>query len=127
MSVSNGCATQGKRRNPETGKQEKDHTRLVYNKRVTISNIPESAQGYVVNGRSPLDWMIDRYQVKTDKATGIKNDPNEYSDDPRYILDLACRLVTVSMRTNEIVAQLPPLKEIEKPKNWPVAWSTELA
>lgn len=117
----------GKRRNPETGKQEKDHTRLVYNKRVTISNIPESAQGYVVNGRSPLDWMIDRYQVKTDKATGIKNDPNEYSDDPRYILDLACRLVTVSMRTNEIVAQLPPLKEIEKPKNWPVAWSTELA
>ncbi|MGN8689381.1 type ISP restriction/modification enzyme [Atopobiaceae bacterium HCP3S3_F7] len=117
----------GKRRDPETGKQEKDHTRLVYNKRVTISNIPESAQGYVVNGRSPLDWMIDRYQVKTDKATGIKNDPNEYSDDPRYILDLACRLVTVSMRTNEIVAQLPPLKEIEKPKNWPVAWSTELS
>lgn len=117
----------GKRRNPETGKQEKDHTRLVYNRQVTISNIPESAQGYVVNGRSPLDWMIDRYQVKTDKATGIKNDPNEYSDDPRYILDLACRLVTVSMRTNEIVAQLPPLKEIDKPKNWPVAWSTELS
>lgn len=115
----------GKRRDPETGKMEKDHTRLVYNRRVTISNIPESAQDYVVNGRSPLDWMIDRYQVKTDKATGITNDPNEYSDDPRYILDLACRLVTVSMRTNEIVAQLPPLKEIARPASWPTAWEVE--
>lgn len=115
----------GKRRDPETGKMVKDHTRLVYNKLVAISNIPESAQDYVVNGRSPLDWMIDRYQVKTDKATGITNDPNEYSDDPRYILDLACRLVTVSMRTNEIVAELPPLKEIARPASWPTAWEVE--
>ncbi|MGI6033129.1 MAG: type ISP restriction/modification enzyme [Coriobacteriales bacterium] len=115
-----------KKRNPETGKMEKDFTKLVYNKQVTISNIPESAQEYVVNGRSPLDWMIDRYQVKTDKNTGIVNDPNEYSDDPRYILDLIGRLVTVSMRTNEIVAALPPLREIEKPASWPEAWSTDL-
>ena len=113
----------GRRRNPETGKVEKDFTRLVYNSRVTVSNIPESAQGYVVNGHSPLDWMVDRYQVKTDKATGIVNDPNEYSEDPRYILDLICRLVMVSMKTNDIVAQLPPLREIARPAGWPAAWS----
>ena len=112
----------GKRRNPETGKLEKDHTTLIYNKRVSIRGIPEGAQDYVVNGRSPLDWMVDRYQVKTDKATGIVNDPNEYSDDPRYILDLACRLVTVSMRTSEIVASLPPIREVAKPASWPAAW-----
>lgn len=69
----------GRRRDPETGKTEKDFTRLVYNSRVTVSNIPESAQGYVVNGRSPLDWVIDRYQVKTDRATSIVNDSNTYS------------------------------------------------
>ena len=112
----------GKKRNPETGKMEKDITTLVYNKRVSIKGIPEDAQDYVVNGRSPLEWAIDRYQVKTDKATGIVNDPNEYSDDLRYILDLVCRLVTVSMRTNEIVASLPPIREIAKPASWPTAW-----
>lgn len=113
----------GKKRNPETGKMEKDVTTLVYNKRVSIKGIPEDAQDYVVNGRSPLEWAIDRYQVKTDKATGIVNDPNEYSDDSRYILDLVCRLVTVSMRTSEIVASLPPIREIAKPASWPTAWS----
>lgn len=113
----------GKRRDPETGKLEKDHTTLVYNRYVTIKGIPEAAQEYVVNGRSPLEWAIDRYQVKTDKATGIANDPNEYSDDPRYVLDLVCRLVTVSMRTNEIVAQLPPIREVARPASWPAAWS----
>ena len=101
---------------------EKDGTTLIYNTCVSIKGIPEDAQDYVVNGRSPLEWVIDRYQVKTDKATGIVNDPNEYSDDPRYILDLVCRLVTVSMRTSEIVASLPPIREIVKPASWPAAW-----
>lgn len=114
-----------RRRNLETGKLEKDFTKLVYDKQVTVSGIPESVQDYVVNGRSPLDWMIDRYQVKTDKNTGIVNDPNEYSNDPRYILDLIGRLVAVSVRTNEIVAQLPPLKEITKPASWPAVWDAQ--
>ena len=112
----------GKKRNPETGKMEKDITTLIYNKRVSIKGIPEDARDYVVIGRSPLEWVIDRYQVKTDKATGIVNDPNEHSDDPCYVLDLAYRLVTVSMRTSEIVASLPPIREIAKPASWPAAW-----
>ena len=75
-----------------------------------------------MNGRSPLDWAINRHQVKTDKATGIVNDPNEYSGDPRYILYLVCRLVTVSMRTSEIVGGLPPIRETAKPASRPAAW-----
>ena len=111
----------GKKKDSETGKRVNDYTRLIYNRDVTVSNIPESANDYKVNGRSPLEWMVDRYQVKTDKATGITNDPNDYSDDPRYILDLIGRLVTVSMRTNEIVAGLSPIDEVKHPSNWPDA------
>lgn len=112
----------GKKTDPESGKKVKDLTRLIYSKDVVVSNIPERANDYVVNGRSPLEWMIDRYKVKTDKASGIVNDPNEYSDDPRYILDLIGRLVTVSMKTLVIVEQLPGIEEVEHPGNWPEAW-----
>lgn len=117
----------GKKKDPKTGKRVNDYTRLIYNRDVTVSNIPESANDYKVNGRSPLEWMVDRYQVKTDKATGITNDPNDYSDDPRYILDLIGRLVTVSMRTNEIVAGLSPIDEVKHPSNWPDAWKADIA
>ena len=117
----------GKKKDPETGKRVNDYTRLIYNRDITVSNIPESANDYKVNGRSPLEWMVDRYQVKTDKATGITNDPNDYSDDPRYILDLIGRLVTVSMRTNEIVASLSPIDEVKHPSNWPDAWKADIA
>ena len=78
------------------------------------------------NGRSPLDWVIDRYQAKTDKKSGIADDPNDYSDDPRYIIDLICRLVRVSMETQQIVAPLPAsIDEIDHPSNWPVEWTVQ--
>ena len=114
----------GKRRDPETRRLVPDRTRMVYSKDVVVSNIPPQANDYKVNGRSPLEWMVDRYKVTTDKKTGIVNDPNLYSDDPRYILDLIGRLVTVSMRTLEIVAGLPALREKGHTSNWPKAWSS---
>lgn len=114
----------GKRKDPETGKKVDDHTVLIYNENLVIKDIPEAAQRYTVNGRSPLEWVIDRYQVKTDKASGIVNDPNEYSDDPRYIVDLIEKLIRVSMETMEIVDQLPPVSELPQPANWPFAWKT---
>lgn len=76
----------------------------------------------MVNGKSAIGWLMDRYQVRTDKASGIVNDPNEYSDSPRYIVELAKRVVTVSMETLELVHQLPPLNEKPQPANWPPAW-----
>ena len=115
----------GKRRDPETRRLMPDRTRMVYSKDVVVSNIPPQANDYKVNGRSPLEWMVDRYKVTTDKKTGIVNDPNLYSDDPRYILDLIGRLVTVSMRTLEIVAGLPALREKGHTSNWPAEWEVQ--
>lgn len=115
-----------KKKDPETGKRVPDYTKLVYNANLTITGIPEEAQNYVVNGRSPLDWVIDRYQVKTDKKSGITNDPNDYSDDPWYIVDLIVRLVRVSMETQQIVQSLPTnIDEIPHPDNWPAEWSAQ--
>lgn len=111
-----------KHKDPETGKRVNDYTTLVYNENLTFSDIPEAANEYKVNGRSPLEWLVDRYQVKTDKASGIVNDPNDYSDDPTYISGLIPRLVTVSMDTLYIMNGLPPLNEKPQPADWPFAW-----
>ena len=89
---------------------------------MTLRGIPDKAYGYVVNSRSAIEWLMDRYRVKPDKASGIVNDPNDYSDDPRYIVELVERVVAVSMETLDIVAQLPPLNEREQPANWPIEW-----
>ena len=109
----------------ETGKTKKidDKTRLIYGPDLTIEGIPETAQEYVINGRSALDWVIRQYQVTTDKASGIVNDPNEWEpDNPRYIVDLFEKLVTVSVETVNIVGGLPPLHELDQPVDWPSAW-----
>ncbi|GAB2024388.1 DEAD/DEAH box helicase family protein [Lactovum odontotermitis] len=87
---------------------------IVFNESITISNIPEQAYEYVVNGRSAIEWIIDQYQIKTDKKSGITDDPNEFApENPRYILDLLLSIITVSMRTVELVAQLPSMEVME--------------
>ncbi|MDM7651598.1 DEAD/DEAH box helicase [Lactococcus lactis] len=80
---------------------------IIYNESVTIKNIPERAYEYVVNGRPAIEWIIDQYQVKTDKKSGITDDPNEFSDNPKYILNLLLSVITVSMRTLELIEELP--------------------
>lgn len=92
---------------------------------LTLKGIPEEAYNYVVNGKSAIGWLMDRYRVTTDKASGIVNDPNEYSDDPRYIVDLVKRVVRVSLETNDIVNMLPLLNEKPQPPTWPFAWKTK--
>jgi predicted helicase len=64
-----------------------------------------------VNGKPAIEWIMERYQFTKDKDSGIINDPNQWSDDPRYILDLLKRIVRVSCETMKIVNALPPLKE----------------
>jgi len=91
-----------------------DKTRIIYNAHLTLKNIPEDAQNYIVNGKSALDWLLDRYQVKIDKTSGIKNDPNDWChehNNPKYILDLLQSVTNVSTQTNKIVATLPALNE----------------
>lgn len=88
----------------------KDLTRLIYNDYLTFSGIPAEANEYKIGGRSPLEWMVDRYKITTDKKSGIVNDPNDYCrevGDPVYIAKLVPSLVTVSMRTQELIRALP--------------------
>ncbi|WP_430427412.1 DEAD/DEAH box helicase [Maribacter litoralis] len=85
---------------------------ILYNSRIKINSIPEKAYEYVVNGKSAIEWILDRYQVKIDKKSGIKNDPNDWSkevDNPRYILDLMLSIINVSVQTVDIVNGLPKL------------------
>lgn len=92
--------------------QRHDHSTIQYNGRITLSGIPEEAYRYMLGSRSAVEWIIDRYYIKTDKASGIVNDPNDWSKevgDPRYIIDLLARIVTVSLETMRIVDALPPL------------------
>ena len=86
---------------------------IIYNENITIKNIPEQAYEYVVNGRPAIEWIIDQYQVKTDKKSGITDDPNNFSDDPKYILNLLLSVITVSMRTLELIDELPEF-EVEE-------------
>ncbi|PYC77362.1 damage-inducible protein [Streptomyces tateyamensis] len=94
-------------------KGEPDRSTIVYNRRVTLTNIPVEAYRYRLGSRSAIEWIIDRYQLKADKASGIISDPNDWSDDPRYIIDLLRRIVTVSLETMKIVDALPPLDILE--------------
>ncbi len=82
-------------------------TALTVNAHVTIGGIPPEAHRYQVNGRTPLEWFIDRYRVKTDRRSGIVNDPKGWFEDPRDLISAFKRIVHVSVETVRIVAKLP--------------------
>ena len=86
-------------------------TTIIYNGNVTLSGIPLEAYNYIVNGKPAIEWIMERYQVTTDKKSGITNNPNDWSEDPRYIVDLVKRIVRVSIETMKIVDKLPELQE----------------
>ena len=92
----------------EKMKLSKDKTHLKYNDFLTLDGIPAEVFDYRLGNRSALEWVVDQYRVKVDKRSGIKNDPNR-ADQPRYIVDLIERVITVSLKTVEIVAGLPTL------------------
>ena len=96
----------------ENNKSINDKSKIIFNEDITIMDIPEKAYEYSINGRTPIEWIIDQYKVKTDKATGITDDPNSYSKDEKYIFNLLLRIINVSVQTVELVNSLPPL-EIE--------------
>lgn len=94
-------------------KSKQDKSVIIYNNHITIKNIPLEAYDYVVNGRSAIEWIMERYQVKIDKASQIKNDPNDWAkehNDPTYILDLLLSVITVSLETMKIVKGLPKVE-----------------
>ena len=91
----------------------KDKSAVIYNRNITISNIPLEAYDYVVSGRSALEWVMNRQAVKIDEKSGIKNDANDYANEtmnnPAYPLELFQRVITVSLETMKIVKSLPSL------------------
>ncbi len=95
-----------KMRFPKKGQKDT----ILYNSAITITSIPARAYDYVVNGKSAIEWVMERYQVTTHKESGITNDPNDWAEEvgnPRYILDLLLSIVNVSLKTIEIVEGLP--------------------
>ena len=92
-------------------KDQKDT--IFYNGQITIENIPTEAYEYVVNGKSAIEWIMERYQITTHKESGIRNDPNDWATEvgnPRYILDLLLSVINVSVQTVEVVKELPEVK-----------------
>ena len=80
---------------------------LIINEHVRLSSIPEDAHRYIVNGRSPLEWFIDRYKIKTDTDSGIVNDANGWFADPRDIVPAIARIIHVSVQSTRIIDNLP--------------------
>jgi len=89
----------------EKMRYNKDKTQIVYNDFLTLAGIPPETHEYRLGNRSALDWIVDQYQVSTDKRSGITNDPNR-EDNKQYIVKLIKRIVTVSLETTKIVKSL---------------------
>ena len=90
-----------------------DKTVLIVNEHVRLAGIPPQAHGYVVNGRTPLEWFIDRYRVTRDRESGIVNDPNGWFSQPEDLIAAIRRIVHVSVETVRIVTGLPePIAEL---------------
>lgn len=89
----------------------KDKSIIEYNPYITICDIPAAAYDYIVNGKSAIEWIVEQYAVTTDKASGIVNDPNTYAGG-KYVFDLLLSIISVSLKTQELIAQLPKYKEI---------------
>ena len=91
---------------------KEDRSIIVYNDKIRILNIPLRAYDWQVNGKSPIEWIMERYAVTVNRDSQIRNDPNDWCREhgqPRYILDLIGRIVNVSIQTLDLMASLPPL------------------
>ena len=91
---------------------EEDESALEYNEYITLRGIPEKAHRYIIGQYSALRWLRERYVITTDKDSGVTDDPNDWADehgDPRYIIDLIKRVVTVSVKTMDVVDNFPEL------------------
>lgn len=96
----------------KAGKLFADKSTIIFNPRIHIRNIPAQAYDYIVNGKSAIEWVIERYQITVDSASQIKNDPNDWSREhgnPEYILDVLLSVIDLSVKTVNIINSLPHL------------------
>ena len=91
---------------------KKDKSTIIYNDYNFIRNIPLKAYEYIINGKSAIEWIMERYKITIDKKSGIVNDPNDWCkqlDNPKYILNLLLSIINVSIQTVDIINSLPHL------------------
>ncbi|GAA8367307.1 hypothetical protein HpDR4_07630 [Helicobacter pylori] len=86
-------------------KMTKKGDRIIYNHHITITNIPKKAFDYVVNGKSAIDWVIERYQKTTDKDSLIENNPNHYAGG-QYVFELLCRIIKLSEKSVDLIEKI---------------------
>ncbi|GBW78242.1 hypothetical protein M1K202_0976 [Staphylococcus aureus] len=86
---------------------------VIYNTDITVTNIPNKVYNYIVNGKPAIEWIIDQYNVSIDKKSGILDGPNEFSEDPNYILNLLLSVITVSMKTLGLIDKLPDFEVLD--------------
>ncbi len=86
-------------------KMTKKGDRIIYNHHITITKIPKKAFDYVVNGKSAIDWVIERYQKTMDKESLIENNPNDYAGG-KYVLELLCRVIKLSEKSVDLIEKI---------------------
>ncbi|GAA7014910.1 hypothetical protein HpCHC88_11620 [Helicobacter pylori] len=86
-------------------KMTKKGDRIIYNNHITITQIPKKAFDYVVNGKSAIDWVIERYSITTDKDSLIENNPNDYAGS-QYVFELLCRVITLSEKSVDLIEKI---------------------
>ena len=84
-----------------------DKSTLVVNEYISLTGIPEEAHEYMVNGRTPIDWLIDRYKITIEKKSGKVNDPNAWFEKPEDLISTIRRIVYLSVETTRIIRSLP--------------------
>ncbi|WP_120934348.1 DEAD/DEAH box helicase [Helicobacter pylori] len=86
-------------------KMKKEKDRIIYNHHITITKIPQKAFDYVVNGKSAIDWVIERYSITTDKDSLIENNPNDYAGG-KYVFELLCRVIKLSEKSVDLIEKI---------------------
>ncbi|GAA7412624.1 hypothetical protein ID0983_08950 [Helicobacter pylori] len=88
---------------------KKGEYRIIYNQNITITQIPKKAFDYVVNGKSAIDWVIERYQKTMDKDSLIGNNPNDYAGG-KYVFELLCRVIKLSVKSVDLIEKISEKK-----------------
>jgi len=95
--------------------QGEDKSVIIYNENIVLEGVPLEAYNYIINGKSAIEWVMERYQIQIDKDSDIKNDPNEYcneNEDTKYILNLLKKVISLSVQSVKIINSLPEIDEI---------------
>ncbi len=101
------------RKSGQRGKEDWDRTRIVVNPYLTLEGVPGEASSWMLGGRPALELFLDRMKPKTDAKSGIRNDPNDFSDDPKYVVELTKKVVKVCVETVKVSRSLPNYQEFE--------------